>query len=169
LGNVGGTVTSALNSASGAVSSLVSGALGNLTNLASTALGSATSQAQALLGSLGSSLDIFGKMSSFSIDFSAFSTDSLVSATKVAAGFSNTVNRQTVDAAMTRILGNAKIPTPKFEFPSASSTASSTDIAYAQQQLSSGASSATGAIGTTSNGVPVYSSSQVNQSTVVQG
>jgi hypothetical protein len=75
-------------------------------------------------------------MSSFRVDFSLFSSDSLVSATKVAAGFSNTVNRQTVDAAVTRLLGNAKIPTPSFEFPSALTAGINADILQAQNKLS---------------------------------
>jgi hypothetical protein len=147
-------LTGALGSASGVLGSvsglagqaqtLVSGALGDLTSLASGAIGSLQGQAQSLLTSLGGSLDIFGKMSQFSIDFSLFSSDSLVSATKVAAGYSNTVNRQTVDAAVNRILGNAKIPTPSFEFPSIGSSAIAADIKYAQQQLQTLASSATG-------------------------
>jgi hypothetical protein len=98
-------------------------------------LSSAGAQAQALAASLGGSLDVFGKMSSFSIDFSLFSSDALVSAKKVAAGFSNTVNRQTVDAAMQRILGNSKIPVPKFEFPSAASLGVAEDIKFAQTKL----------------------------------
>jgi hypothetical protein len=147
LGSVGGLLGDAQGLANGVLSSatgVVSGALGSLTELASGALGSLQGQAQALLASLGGSLDIFGKMSQFSIDFSLFSSDSLVSATKVAAGFSNTVNRQTVDAAVNRILGNAKIPAPSFEFPSVGSSAIAADIKYAQQQLQTLASSATG-------------------------
>jgi len=160
LTNTAGAVTSAIGTATGAVNNAIgsvnnalgsaSGALGNLTGLASGALGSLQGQAQALLSQFGSNLDIFGKMSQFSVDFSLFSSDSLVSATKVAAGFSNTVNRQTVDAAVNRILGNAKIPAPTFEFPSIGSSAIAADIKYAQQQLQSLASTATGLAGTAS-------------------
>ena len=136
------TVTGALGSATGALT----GALGDLTSLASGALGTLQGQASSLLTSLGGSLDIFGKMSNFSIDFSLFSSDSLVSATKVAAGFSNTVNRQTVDAAVTRILGNAKIPNPTFEYPSLGAQNLGADIQFAQQQLQSLVGQAQGAI-----------------------
>ena len=76
------------------------------------------------------------KFNSGDLDFSLFSSDSLVSATKVAAGFSNTVNRQTVDAAVQRILGNAKIPTPSFEFPSELTAGINADILQAQKKLS---------------------------------
>ena len=132
IGGAQGLVAGAVGSAQG----YATNALGSLSGLATGALGSLGTQAQNLLGSLGGSLDIFGKMSSFSVDFSLFSSDSLVSATKVAAGFSNTVNRQTVDAAVARILGNAKIPTPSFEFPSALTAGINADILQAQKKLS---------------------------------
>jgi hypothetical protein len=131
LGQAQGLLTGAIGSAQG----YATNALGSLSGIATGALGSLGTQAQSLLGNLGSSLDIFGKMSSFSVDFSLFSSDSLVSATKVAAGFSNTVNRQTVDAAVSRILGNAKIPTPSFEFPSALTAGINADVAQAQTKL----------------------------------
>jgi hypothetical protein len=59
----------------------------------------------------------------------------LVSGTQVAAGFNNTVNRKTVDAAVTRILGNNKIPSPGFEYPSPAVLAERLDIAQAQNIL----------------------------------
>lgn len=146
-------LSGALSSTTGFVSGLTSqatgaitGALGDLTAAASTALGPIATQAQELLSSLGGSLDVFGKMSNFSIDFSLFSSDSLVSPTKIAAGFSNTVNRQTVDAAVQRILGNAKIPVPTFEYPSLGSINLAADIQYAQNKLNEISGSAAGAI-----------------------
>jgi hypothetical protein len=59
----------------------------------------------------------------------------LVSGTQIAAGFNNTVKRSTVDSAVTRILGNSKIPTPSFEFPSPSVLAERLDITQAQNIL----------------------------------
>lgn len=63
--------------------------------------------------------------------------DSLVSSTQVAAGYSNTVNRATVDTAFTKILGNSKIPTAVFEYPSPNSLSlnASADITAAQNFL----------------------------------
>ena len=116
---------------------LVTGALGDLTTLASGALGTVKDQASALLGSLGGTMDNFGKMSSFSVDFSIFSSDSLVSPTKVAAGYSNTVNRSVVDAATTRILGDAKIPIPQFQYPSPGALNVGADINFALNALKS--------------------------------
>lgn len=142
LGSVSGLATNAAGAVSGlatgalsTVSGLASGAISQVQGLVSGVLSSATGQAQELLASLGGNLDIFGKMGSFSIDFSLFSSDSLVSATKVAAGYSNTVNRQTVDAAAQRILGDARIPTPIYEYPSPGALSLSGDIAYAQSKL----------------------------------
>lgn len=146
-------ITSGISSTIGGLASTVTGGLGDLTSLASGALTTIQGQAQSLLTSLGGSLDVFGKMSSFSVDFSLFSSDSLVSPTKVAAGYSNTVNRQTVDAAVSRILGNSKIPAPTFEYPSPGALNVSADIAYAQNALKNLAGQATGAFNTASTAV----------------
>jgi len=53
-----------------------------------------------------------------------------------AAGFNNTVNRSTVDSAVVRILGSNKIPSPIYEYPSASSKAQITNVTQAQNVLS---------------------------------
>ena len=60
----------------------------------------------------------------------------LAGPTKQAAGFSNTVNRSTVDAAVVKILGSNKIPTPIYTLPTARSQAAATNIAQAQSFLS---------------------------------
>ena len=84
-------------------------------------------QAQALAGQLQGALGNLGSLFSGGGD--------LVSGTKAAAGFNNTVNRQTVDAAFKRVLGSAKIPVPNFEYPSLPSVASRLDITQAQNIL----------------------------------
>jgi hypothetical protein len=60
----------------------------------------------------------------------------LAGQTKQAAGFSNTVNRSTVDAAVVKILGSNKIPTPIYTLPTVRSQAAATNIAQAQSFLS---------------------------------
>lgn len=117
-------------------------ALGNLSNLgnlngAVTALKgqsqAAVGQAQALAGQLQgnlSNLGDIGKLFGGSGD--------LVSGTQIAGGFTNTVNRKTVDAAVSRILGSNKITVPNFEYPSAASVADKLDIAQAQSILGGG-------------------------------
>jgi len=64
-------------------------------------------------------------------------SDSLVAATQPAAGFSNTVNRATVDVATAKIFGSSKIPTPSFGYPDPSSptVAAILDISAAQDKL----------------------------------
>lgn len=120
IGNLGSLNLGSLSSLNlGSLSSLNLGGLsslaglGNLSSLAN--LGSLAS-----LGSLG---DLFG------------GGGDLVSGTQVAGGFNNTVNRKTVDAAFTRILGSSKIPSPIFEYPSLPSVAQRLDITQAQNFL----------------------------------
>ncbi len=117
--------------------------LGNLGNLAN--LGS--------LGSLGSLSSAFGSLGSFASigavgDLFGGGGD-LVSGTKVAAGFSNTVNRATVDAAWVRVAGSSKIPVPVFQYPSLASLAPRLDIQQAQNFLRSQLSSVSGTFGQT--------------------
>jgi hypothetical protein len=116
-----GSLTSAIPN----LSSLTAG-LPNLTNLAG--LGNFSSLLNlGSVGALGGALGgLFGG-----------GGDSLVSATKVAAGYTNTVDRSVVDSAFVRVVGDAKIPLPLFNFPSADSTSlgASADITAAQNFL----------------------------------
>jgi hypothetical protein len=98
-----------LNTLTAGLSGQLTGALGGL-NLGS-------------LGGLGPVAGMFG------------GGGDLVSGTKVAAGFTNTVNRKTVDAAVVRVLGNDKIPVPQFEFPSLASIGDKLDISLANNFL----------------------------------
>jgi hypothetical protein len=61
----------------------------------------------------------------------------LVSGTQVAAGFNNTVNRKTVDAATKRFIGSNKIPLPAYEYPGFTSNAELLDIQQAEAALQS--------------------------------
>ena len=100
--------------------------------------------------------------------------DSLVASVQKAAGFTNTVNRASVDVATTKIFGSAKIPTPSFGVPDSASIAAALDISKAQSALQNlqgqGATLlgqaqgvASGTLTATSAGVPVFSQSQVNK------
>jgi hypothetical protein len=84
-------------------------------------------QAQALASQVQGSLGNLGSLFSGGGD--------LVSGVQAAAGFNNTVNRQTVDAAFKRVLGSAKIPVPNFEYQSLSGISSRLDISQAQSIL----------------------------------
>jgi hypothetical protein len=116
----------------GNLSSLNLGNLGNLANLGNLNLGSLTNLAG--LGNIGNLLGGLGNLGSIGSIFGGGGS-SLVSATQFAGGFTNTVNRATVDSAVTRILGNAKIPSPNFEFPSSNSVLGKLDISQAKNIL----------------------------------
>ena len=92
-----------------------------------------------LLGSSGalSSLTSLGSIPGLGSVIGAFmGGGGLAGPTKQAAGFSNTVNRSTVDAAVVKILGNSKIPTPIYTLSTARSQAAATNITQAQSFLS---------------------------------
>jgi hypothetical protein len=63
--------------------------------------------------------------------------DSLVASVQKAAGFSNTVNRASVDVAMTKIFGSNKIPLPSFgpDLPDSASIKAALDISKAENVL----------------------------------
>ena len=133
------------------VQALASGALTNAQGLASGALTNAQGQ---LTGALASAQGLAsGSLSQLGSLFSS-GGGNLVSGTQIAAGFNNTVKRSTVDSAVTRILGNSKIPTPSFEFPSPSVLAERLDITQAQNIL---------------QGLRQQGSQVLNQATQLQG
>ena len=127
LTNAQGLATNALANAQG----LATNALANAQGLATNALTNAQGLATGALANIQSQLT--GSITQLSNLFSG--AGDLVSGTQVAAGFSNTVKRSTVDAAVSRILGNSKIPTPSFEYPSAQALAQRLDITQAQSVL----------------------------------
>jgi hypothetical protein len=123
----------------------------NVQGLASGALTSAQGQ---LTGALASAQGLAsGSLAQLGSLFSS-GGGNLVSGTQIAAGFNNTVKRSTVDSAVTRILGNSKIPTPSFEFPSPSVLAERLDITQAQNIL---------------QGLRQQGSQVLNQATQLQG
>jgi hypothetical protein len=140
------------------VRALASGALTNAQGLASGALTSAQGQLTGALTSAQGQLTgaLTSAQTSLSQLGSLFSSGggNLVSGTQIAAGFNNTVKRSTVDSAVTRILGNSKIPTPSFEFPSPAALAQRLDITQAQNIL---------------QGLRQQGSQVVNQATQLQG
>ena len=129
-GLASGAVTRVQGLATNAVGNLqgqLAGAVGNLQGQLAGAVGNLQGQ---LAGAVG---NLQGQVSRLTGLFSG--AGNLVSGTQIAAGFSNTVNRKTVDAAVTRILGNPKITSPGFEFPSPAVLAERLDIRQAQNIL----------------------------------
>jgi len=132
-----------------AASSLTSG-IGNLSNFnvgsltaglpnVSALTGQLTGQATALLGQAqGQITSLAGNFSNINVSNLLGGTgDSLVASVQKAAGFTNTVNRATVDVAMTKIFGSSKIPVPSLgsAVPDAASIGAALDIAKAQTVL----------------------------------
>jgi hypothetical protein len=132
--------------------------LGSLANLGNLNLGSLTNLAG--LGNIGNLLGGLGNLGSIGSIFGG-SGSSLVSATQFAAGFTNTVNRATVDAAFARIVGSDKIPLPTFQYPSLASLAPRLDIQQAQNFLRNSFAQASSSSDT--SGVPVFTQDQLNR------
>lgn len=133
LSNLGNFNLSSLPS----ISSLTAG-LPSISSLTSSIPGLSSLTNLSSLGNFGSLFN-FSSLGGFADIGGLFGGggDSLVSSTQVAAGYTNTVNRSTVDSAFFKILGSSKIPRPTFDYPSTQSKSldASTDIAYAETQL----------------------------------
>lgn len=79
-------------------------------------------------------MDTLGKSSLSAVGYALALIGTLFGGIKAALGYADTVNRDTVDAATTRIIGNAKIQAPEF---SPSSIANQLDLTQAQQLINS--------------------------------
>jgi hypothetical protein len=143
INSIAGSITTGLNSTLNSAVGSLNTLAGSITTGLNSTLGGATETLQSLSTSLSNSLDSLAKSSQFSIGFADFSLSSLVSSVQPAAAFSNTVNRDTIDAAVTRVIGSAKISSPTYELPSLASLGISADIAQAQGILASLGSAAT--------------------------
>jgi uncharacterized protein YjbJ (UPF0337 family) len=157
LNNLGGVDLGSLSSLSGTAT----GALSSLSGVASNLTGSVTGALDTLKGaipdlgnfsSLSKLTDLLGSGASSIL---GGSSDSLVAATQPAAGFSNTVNRATVDVATAKIFGSSKIPTPSFGYPDpdSPSVAAILDISAAQDKLKELQGGANKLLGTVQNAV----------------
>lgn len=157
INNLGGTSLGSLSNlsdtATGALSSL-SGVTGKLTGAATGALNNLTGAIPNLgnFSSLSRLTDLLGSGASGIL---GGVSDSLVASTKPAGGFSNTVNRATVDVATAKIFGSSKIPTPSFGYPDPSSptVAAILDISAAQEKLKGLQSGASSLLGTVQNAI----------------
>jgi hypothetical protein len=115
--------------------------LGNVGNLGSLipggGIGGALSgQAVGQLGELQAKLPNLGSLANVGNLGSLFGGGGdLVAGVTAAAGFNNTVNRSTVDAAFARVVGSNKVPLPVYQYPSAAALGSRLDIQQAQNFL----------------------------------
>jgi hypothetical protein len=120
-----------LNSIGSGIESGVTGAITNVTNLASGALASVTSLGSQMLSKLNS----LGKAGQFSVNFANNNLGGGSSGQQPGAGFNNTVNRASIDAATVRVIGSDKIPPPVYEVPDEASLGEQADISQAQNIL----------------------------------
>jgi hypothetical protein len=78
-------------------------------------------------------MNSLAKSSQGAINFALNFLSGLVTGVKSAVGYANTINRDTVDGAVSRILGNPKIQSPTYAPPQAGSFGDIKDIQSAQQ------------------------------------
>ena len=142
IGAIQGQLSGQLTNLQGQLSGQLTNIQGQLSGLADNLSSSFASLADNFsnfdLGSF--DLNSFGDLAGGFGDFGGFGGGGggdLVSGTQVAAGFNNTVNRKTVDAATKRFIGSNKIPLPAYEYPGFTSVAEQLDIQQAEAALQS--------------------------------
>jgi hypothetical protein len=113
-------------------------ATGALKNLA----GGAEAQLRAAIaGPAGAAMAQLGKASQLATNLGE-QMAGLVSRVEKAPAFLNTVDRKTVDAAVTRVIGSPKISSPTYEIPSLASLGTAADIDQAKSVLAQAGASA---------------------------
>lgn len=137
-GNIGSIGTKAFESASAFAGNVYAQG----TAAATAAIDNIKGQATALQGQAQAALDQLGKASQYAVTYANNSISGLVSGVQPAAAFNNTVDRSTVDAAVTRVIGSDKITTPSFELPSLASVGINADLSQAQNILKTAQNSA---------------------------
>jgi hypothetical protein len=116
-------------------SDLLAKAQGQITGQASALVGQLQGQASVLVGQAQAQAAALITQAQSQVNSLISQGDSLVASVQKAAGFANTVNRASVDVAMTKIFGSSKIPTPSFGAPDSASIAAALDISKAQTVL----------------------------------
>jgi len=95
----------------------------------------------ALAGPTGAAMAQLGKASQLATNLGE-QLPGLVSRVEKAPAFLNTVDRKTVDAAVTRVIGSPKISSPTYEIPSVASLGTAADIDQAKSILAQSGASA---------------------------
>ena len=119
------------------VSTITSQLQGQLTGQATALVGQVQGQATALVGQAQAQAEALLAQAQGQFDALRAQGDSLVASVQKAAGFSNTVNRASVDVAMTKIFGSNKIPVPSLgsNLPDSASIKAALDIGKAETVL----------------------------------
>jgi cell division septum initiation protein DivIVA len=142
------------------------GALVGQAQAQATALvGQAQAQAGALVGQLQGQATALIDQARGRIDALLGQGDKLVASVQKAAGFSNTVNRATVDVATTKIFGSDKIPTPNFgpKLSDSASIGAALDIKQAQGFLKDIQTQGTGLVNQARGQLAALSTAAQNQ------
>jgi hypothetical protein len=119
---------------------------GQIAGQATALAGQIQGQATALVGQLQTQAGALVKQAQGQLNSLLGQADSLVASVQKAAGFTNTVNRASVDVAMTKVFGSGKIPVPNFGVPDSASIGAALDISKAQSVLQGLQGQATGLI-----------------------
>jgi hypothetical protein len=119
------------------VSTITSQLQGQITGQATALIGQVQGQATALVGQAQAQAEALLTQAQGQFDALRSQGDSLVASVQKAAGFSNTVNRASVDVAMTKIFGSNKIPVPSLgsNLPDSASIKAALDIGKAETVL----------------------------------
>jgi gas vesicle protein len=123
-----------VNAAIVGVTGQVNAAIGSVTGQVTNAINTVNSQ----ITNVTDKIDKLSKLSTQDLEklFKGGVGD-LVAKVETAAGYTNTVNRGTLDVAFSKILGSSKIPLPAFELPSVNSISLNalTDVSAASKIL----------------------------------
>jgi hypothetical protein len=107
----------------------------NVEGQAKAAIAGAKAQAEAIVAQGKQAIDNIAKAAKNAVAFADTKLTSLVAGVKKAAAFANTVDRSTVDTAVTRVIGSEKIPSPTYELPNKLAEGIKQDLAKAQEVL----------------------------------
>ena len=133
--------TSTLNNVTGQATNIVNNVTGQVTGVVNNVTGQATNAINTVNSQITNVSDKIDKLSNLSTQdlekiFQGGVGD-LVAKVETAAGFTNTVNRGTLDVAFSKIIGSSKVPLPAFELPSVNSISLNalTDVSAASNIL----------------------------------
>jgi hypothetical protein len=98
-------------------------------------------------------MDSLAKQGQFAVNFSDFKLPAAVAGIVPAAGFKGTIDRSTLNAATSKLIGSNKIPLPNFS-PQAVDTSALTDAASKAKSALSGGLDAQGLLSKATGGIP---------------
>ena len=141
VNNITGQVTNIVNNVTGQVTGVVNNVTGQVTGLVNNVTGQVNNAINTVNSQITNVTNTIDKLSNLSTQdlekiFKGGVGD-LVAKVETAAGYTNTVNRGTLDVAFSKIIGSSKVPLPAFELPSLNSISLNalTDVSAASNIL----------------------------------